>query len=531
MAGYSVLSGIGEKSKKVVSTIFKFFLYSFLIILSIVILKGILKDDEVVIQPISAPKAFVESGYQGNIIAQRLNEEIVSLYQNANTSREDSTAINVDQSKDINMNVMGLGISASNLIYHIRDLLGVQTNYITGHLTDMNQVLSLKLSISSPHTSKTIRMPYSEEKKLEVFDSLLFEGAKFVTEIRNPYRLAVYYHQQQQDEKSLEVIRKLLRSPGEKKWAFNLWGNIIKNTMGQKKSIEFYENALQEDPNFLLANRNIGYTYFAIDSLKKADYYFRKAYAIDPTNWQTTNILAHVNNTMGNNAEAKKYFELNLEQHPKNMYSYSNYGEYLINHGETSELKKLFNIAQAQNFENDEFLVIKSNYYAYQEKQDSADLFIEKALIYNPKNIDALATKANIVFKRDGHIASIPHLQALLHSFEKNKFIGDGMISTLNTLSICYYHAEKLDSSFYYINKAIDLSPEYGLLYSTLAEAHLLNGNKGLFYQNIETALAKGWKFSDNIWEEMPYDRLTKDQKLLKLFDAYDQNHIDKLKG
>ncbi len=160
MAAYHMLSGIGDKSKKIATTFLKIFLYSFLIILAIVIIKGILKTDELVIQPISAPQAFVQSGYQGHIISQRLHEEIESIYQNSTTVREDSTAINVDQSKDINMNVMGLGVSASNIIYHLRDLLGIQTNYITGHLTDMNSVLNLKLSVSNPRHSRTISLPY-----------------------------------------------------------------------------------------------------------------------------------------------------------------------------------------------------------------------------------------------------------------------------------------------------------------------------------------------------------------------------------
>lgn len=309
MAGYHMLNGIGDKSKKIATTFLKVFLYSFLVILAIVIIKGILKTDELVIQPISAPQAFVQSGYQGHIISQRLHEEIETIYKNSTTVREDSTAINVDQSKDINMNVMGLGVSASNIIYHLRDLLGIQTNYITGHLTDMNHVLNLKLSISNPNRSRTVSLPYTQEQKLNVFDSLLFEGAKFITEAQNPYRLAVFYYQTRQKDKSLEIVRMLAESPGEKKWAFNLWGNIAKTEIGMAESIEFYKQALAEDPNFVLALRNLGMTYMTLDSLDLAISHFQTAYSKDQTNWQTVNLLAHLNSRQGNIEKAKKMYK------------------------------------------------------------------------------------------------------------------------------------------------------------------------------------------------------------------------------
>jgi tetratricopeptide (TPR) repeat protein len=521
MARYNSISGLGDKFKAVLKSILKFFLYVFLIILAIVIIKGILKKDELVIQPISPPKAFVESGYQGNIIAERLNEEIIALYENASTVRNDSTAINVDQSKDINMNVMGLGVSATNIIYHLRDLLGVPTNYISGHLTDMDKVLCLKLSLSNPSSSRTIRLPYKENDKLVVFDSLLFEGAKFITEIKNPYRLAVFYHQNNKSEEALNVIRKLVKSPGEKKWAFNLWANIIKNKYGPLESVEFYNNALREDPEFILANRNLAYTYLSIDSLSLAEQYLEKALTMEPDNWQTVNTAAWVKRRLGQTEDAIDLYEQNLKFHPMNLHSYSNYGGMLMDLDKEEELTVLFQKAQDQNFENDEFYLIKSNYFAYQEKIDSAEYFVDKALIFNPTNIDALATKANVIYERDGWIPVIPHMKRVIDRFEELKFIGDGYISSLNSLSMSYYHAEKMDSSFYYINKAIDLAPNAAILYTTLAEAHYLSGNKEKFYENIIIALDMGYRFGEDWQEDVPYNQLKNDKRLLSIFEKY----------
>ena len=530
MAAYHMLSGIGDKSKKIATTFLKIFLYSFLIILAIVIIKGILKTDELVIQPISAPQAFVQSGYQGHIISQRLHEEIESIYQNSTTVREDSTAINVDQSKDINMNVMGLGVSASNIIYHLRDLLGIQTNYITGHLTDMNSVLNLKLSVSNPSHSRTISLPYVEGQKLQVFDSLLFEGAKFITQVENPYRLAVFYYQKNQYDKALEIVRKLTKSPGEKQWAYNLWGNIIKTNIGLGESVEFYQQALSEDPNFELALRNLGMTYLNLDSLDLAINYLQKAYRLDETNWQTVNLLAHLNSRQGQVEEANTFYKINMDQHPKNMYSYANYGEFLMRNDQADELPKLFEIAKAQNFENDDFYIIQSGYYSFLGKLDSAEIFAEKALLFNPSNIDALARKANIVYERDGNVASIPYMKKVLNQFEKQNITGDGIINTLNTIAVAEYTDGQLDSAHYHITKAINLEPSVALLYSTLAEVQLLKGSKEQFYQTMTIAFEKGLTFSEDWWEDMPYDQLKTDKRLLAMIKKYNKS-TEKLKG
>lgn len=526
MAGYQILSGIGERSKSFATTFLKFFLYIFLIILSIVILKGVLKTDELVMQPISAPKAFVEAGYQGNIIAERLHEEIESLYQNATTIRQDSTFINVDQSKDINMNVMGLGVSASNIIYHLRDLLGIQTNYITGHLTDLNDVLSLKLSVSNPKGSRTIRLPYTTNQKLEVFDSLLFEGAKFITELQNPYRLAVYYNQNGKDDKALEVIRQLVKSPGEKKWAYNLWANIIKNKTSLNESLEFYRLALQEDPNFELALRNLGQTYFQMDSLDLAIQYFEKARKIEPSNWGTTNMLAFLNGNTGNTEKAKEFFETNLTNHPTALGSYSNYASFLIGRKEPEELPRLFQKAKNQNFEHDEFYIIKSNYYTFLDKLDSASLTIDKALLFNPNNLDALMSKANIIGEKDGRIAAIPYMERVLLEYE-NAEPNDGLLNTLNSLAVAEYYDGRLDSAHEHISRAIEIAPNYGLLNTTLAEVYYLKGMKEEFYENIIIAYEKGSFIHEDWFEDMPYDQLKDDRRLREIMEKYRPKILD----
>ncbi len=339
--------------------------------------------------------------------------------------------------------------------------------------------------------------------------------------------MAVFYHQNNENDKALEVIRKLVKSPGEKKWAFNLWANIISQKEGAAASIEFYDKALQEDPKFELALRNLGFKYFQMDSLSKAESLFERSLEVVPKNWQTVNTLAWVKRRLGNTEDAIQLYEQNVREHPMNLYSYSNYGQFLMEIDRKEEVTSLFQRAEAQNFQNDEFYIVKGNYYQYLEKPDSARYFINKALLFNPKNIDALGTNANLVYNNDGPKEAIPDVLKLLDALEDDEVKREGYLSTLNILAICYYHTEKLDSSFYYINKAIDLAPHFGLLYSTLAEAYYLQGNKEKFYENIIKGLENGWQPSDTLWDDIPYSELKNDQRLLDLIAKYKKKLVN----
>ncbi len=87
-----------------------------------------------------------------------------------------------------------------------------------------------------------------------------------------------------------------------------------------------------------------------------------------------------------------------------------------------------------------------------------------------------------------------------------------------------------MDSAHYHITKAINLEPNVALLYSTLAEVQLLKGSKEQFYQTMTIAFEKGLTFSEDWWEDMPYDQLKTDKRLLAMIKKYNKS-TEKLKG
>jgi len=533
MVGPKHLGELKDSTKSFLAKILRFIIIAFLILLCIVIIKGIFKKDELVLQPIHVPKYFQESGFDGPFLAQKLHHEISVIYERARTVRDDETEFNIDQSKDIKMNVMGLGVSASNVIYHLRDLLGIQTNYVSGHLTDMEHTLALSLNVSDPGRSKTIQLKYDDGNRLAVFDSLIFEGAKFITEVHNPYRLAVFHNRNQDTDEALSIVRKLAQRKEDKKWAYNLWGNLVKEEKGLEKSIEYYQVALADDPNFELAHRNMGWTYFNMEKYEEAIPCFEKAIKLKSTNpIGSMNGLAMSHERIGEVDIARKIFKESIAKYPESIWTYRSYTEFLNRQKDTIELASVFDAARAQSFEGPMYYMMMGGYYFYQQKADSSLMFFEKAVDLEPNNIDALTAMfqisgEDIKTTKDDSLKQLKMRNAIQLGKRLMPLLADSdydvglQLSTLNRIAILEYETNQFDSAMQHINTAIEMAPEFGLLYSTKAEIYAMQGKMNRFYEILEFAFQNGFEFKKEYFDDQPYVNMKNDQRLLKLIEKY----------
>ncbi len=534
------LGEVKDSTKSFLARMLRLIIYAFIILLLIVIIKGILKKDELVLQPIHSPKHFNESGFDGPFIAKKLHQEIIKIYTRARTVREDETEFNVDQSKDINMNVMGLGVSASNIIYHLRDLMGVQTNYVSGNITDMENILSLSIHISDPSNSKTIHLNYADGDKRKMFDSLIYEGAKFITEIQNPYRLAIYHNRNQNTSEALRIVRKLAQNKEDKKWAYNLWGNIIKDEKGLEKSIEYYKVALEDDPSFELAHRNLGWTYFTLEKYEEAIPHFNKALEENSSNpLGNINGLSLAYERLGEVEKARKYFKENIKLFPDNIGTYRNYTQFLRRQEDTLELASVFDEARAKSFEGPMYYMMMGGYYFYQNKLDSSYLFFDKAVDLQPNSVDALLAMVEIADVRASsekedsakHIKTLEALditRRLYPLVKDNENYDAGMsLRVLNKMAIFEYLTDQIDSSLAHINIAIKEAPNFGLFYSTKAEAYAMRGDNEAFFRILETAFLNGFEF-DEIWiKDEPYSFFKDSARFHALIKKYAKKKED----
>lgn len=524
-----------DSGKAFLAKILRLIIFAFLILLCIVIIKGILKKDELVFQPISSTRYFQESGFSGPFIARKLQEEISKIYQTARTVREDEVIFNIDQSKDINMNLMGLGVSASNIIYHLRDLLGIQTNYISGNITDIENTLSLSLHINNPKQSKNINIQYTDGNRLQAFDSLLYEGAKFITSVHNPYRLAVYYKGNNNADDALQIIRQMAQNKEDKKWAYNLWGNIVKDDGGFEKSLEYYQIALDDDPEFALAYQNMAWTHFNMNEYEKAITCFKKAHKLrSSNNFATLNGLALSYERMGEIEIAKDYFKENIKLSPDHIWTYRNYTEFLSRQKDTVELASVFSKARSQSFAGPMYYMMMGGYYFYQNRVDSSSYFFKKAIDLEPNNIDALTALFDIQ-ARAAHLSSNDSLKHsaiktgrdLIPAIADSDYEENMILSSMNRLAILEYQTGQIDSSLARINEAIEKAPQAGILYSTKAEAYAMRGDYVQFFEIIEIAFQRGFIFKDEYFENEPYDKFKNNERFMNMIEKYSVKETD----
>ncbi len=91
-----------------------------------------------------------------------------------------------------------------------------------------------------------------------------------------------------------------------------------------------------------------------------------------------------------------------------------------------------------------------------------------------------------------------------------------------NSVAVAFRKKKNYESAFKNAYKAIELNPQNGFAYSTLAEMYADNGNEDEFYRNTELALIFGGAVEDFVKDESykPYLNEPKFQKLLEKYTS-----------
>jgi hypothetical protein len=177
------------------------------------LIKG-LQNETYAIETFQVPEIFEQSGYTGVVLAKKLVDELNEVENFISSSKEgplNNIQSNVGE-PDLNVEVMGIGLTLNTVTYYLRDLLGRQNRSISGEITDIDQSLSLTLRITGAapfHASYS----YSESDRAVGIQYLLHEASKQIILHLDPYRIAVYHYKKNDEKNSLEVIGEILKNP------------------------------------------------------------------------------------------------------------------------------------------------------------------------------------------------------------------------------------------------------------------------------------------------------------------------------
>lgn len=146
---------------------------------------------------------------------------------------------------------------------------------------------------------------------------------------------------------TLEQRNEIYPNPEE----YNLIGVYYHNSGNRDKAIDFFERALDHNPNDYWANFNLGNTLFYRD-LKRARQYLNKAYELNPFEPCINILLGRLDKREGKESEAKEKFQIAYDKYEQkwkaNLFYNSDYGWFASVAEELGKKDKAYEIRSAK---------------------------------------------------------------------------------------------------------------------------------------------------------------------------------------
>lgn len=472
------------------------------------------------IRQFSVSKHLEDEGFNGSVIARKLEDHYLQLKDIAVSVKEDTVqAIGDDDQPELNVDVLGVGLSLRSIGFHLRDLLGRENNFIGGEIVEADDSLALTLRMSGADPQTFIESLHSGRR--QSIERLLGRAAEQILNNTDPYRLALYYRHLGQDEKDLAVAQQMLIDhPSEEQWAYLAWGVNLENMSRYEEALSKYELSIAADPGFHLA-------------------WFRKGFLL---------------RRMGKTDESIAALEKTVVLHPE----YSNYWNSLANAlyfaGRVDEAEQAFEKAEAYSGPETNWLFNWADKKVDQGKLEEAlelmDRAIEKAERHGNvlEEIDARLFKAILEIDT----ARINHLADIKLAVRKDDIYNLGMIATayfraenyrrtiktgmlaeglnespeqsqriFNMVAMSYNFIGQPDSGLYYSRKAIAIDTTTGYPYSILAETYHYLGQTESFYKTLERAFQYGMSPGSISADSKPYDVYWENPRFKALLEKY----------
>ncbi len=476
------------------------------------------------IQQFSVPKTLDENGFNGTVVARKLEDHYLHLKSVVASVKEDSVqAIGDEQQPELNVDVLGVGISLRSIGFHLRDLFGRKNNFIRGEVTQTEQDLALTLRMSG--TEPETIFESLENGQRHAIGQLLEKAAEQILKKTDPYRLAIYYDHIGKHEEGIETAHRMLQDrPSEEHWAYLAWGVNLESLSRYDEALVKFEQSIEANPDFPLA-------------------WLRKGYIL---------------RIQGYNEEAVEYFKKVVELRSDNSSYWNSYGLALYFSGRLEEADQAYQKAAENSKGTINWLINWAEKKAAQGKMDEAekivDQAIEKAEQQNNviEEMDARLFKAllqtdTLALNRyaDIKLASVDNIfdiglitTAYFRTKNYQKTIRVGKLSEqvenldnqrqriLNMVAMSFNFIGKPDSGLVYVQKSIMSDTTSGYPYSTLAETYHYLGDQEMFYQTLEKAFLKD--FSPNFLnpEDKPYDLYWQEPRFQELLSRFDPEKL-----
>ncbi|MEM8528170.1 MAG: tetratricopeptide repeat protein [Bacteroidota bacterium] len=480
------------------------------------------QDESYSIKAFHVPESFEDAGYNGLVVAQKLMDELEEVNVFINSSKAQQTDIHTDLQPDLNVQVMGIGLTLNSFTYHLRKILGKENRAISGELTDIDHQLKLTVRVSS-EKPVTISKSYEDGEREAALVKLFHEGAKDIMGKMDPYRMAVYHYKKEEFETSMEYIMRVINErPEERHWAYLAWSSWLNLQGRTEESIEKLKQALAIEEDFSVALTNLGWRYFTQKDYVNALQTFKRINESNPSESSAWNGRALCHGILGETDDAEECYAMAVKKSPQSIAWYGNWAWFRYNTmKDTMGAVQIFEKARQNLPESPELYMSIGGTYTYRNDLDSAAIFAQKAYDMDPYNAMTLQAMTNIFYDQADYEKSEEFGLKYIKTLKSDRYRGFGerdyqLQRGYNRLAMCKYQFEQYDSALHYVNIAIDLIPTMDYPYSTLAETYAYMGNHEKFYEAIEKGMEHGFNFSGYL-EEEPYNRYANDPRFLQM--------------
>ena len=489
------------------------------------IIKGF-RDDGFAIKAFDVPKHLEDAGYSGTVLARKLVDELSALEIFVSSVKEEALqAIHNDVDKpDLDVEVMGIGLTLNAVTFHLRELLGRENRSIGGELTDVDQRLTLTLRMTGS-ASRSFSKKYVEGQRERALEYVVLEAAKAILATLDPYRLAIYHYKKDEKEAALEVIGKILKErPEDAAWAYVAWGNLLTKEGKYKEGIDKFQRAIAIDPKLELARNNWAWEEFRLKNFEKALQLFEENARLSPEKGGNWNSIAFCLRAMERFDEADRAYARAVEVEPDVLWWYGNWADMNVQRGDTSSVEEIFGRLKSNvSLRGADYYLFMASYFNFKGEQDSAMHQLERVVELEPKNFSALRQLSGIYLRADTNFSQIKEMALRTIDLAKEQNETEEKVilqNAYNYIAMAEYKMEEYDSAYYHVQLAIKQDTSIAYPYTTLAEIHGLVDNHEGFYAAAEIALQKGFHL-ENFLDEEPYNRYAQQARFQDLLRKY----------
>lgn len=475
------------------------------------------KDQGYIIEAFSVPQHLDASGFTGSIVAQRISDQVNSLKEEASSVKEDSIFLHNHNEPELNLAVMGVGISLRSVTFHLRSLFGRDNKTIGGEITKVGDQYELVLRMSG-YPPQHFYLSEGSIKEASTIRQLINLGAEGVIKNTDPYRLAVVKYRRKQFDEALALTRYIIQKrPQETHWAYLAWGSILEKQGKREEAARKFQKAAHVKPDFALAYLRLSWIQQHLGLFPDAVHNMRQSVKYSPGNIDRINNLAWLLHWSKDYEGADSAFQKAITLAPEKAYLWTNWADSKLSRGEIEEALELA-----------------------EEAEKKAG---ESALKYAIKAMGALAKgdtlaglkHAYTAFEIDPSEGFIMRSLARWH-YEKGEYekvisiyqkanLGDKMSEsqqqTLNYTAMAYNHLGQHSNAFNTIRMAIGIDHSIGYPYSTLAETFAYTNQVDSFYYYLEQSFQLGMKTTSIDIDETPYNQYANDTRLSDLMNRY----------